>query len=92
MFGALTTPSLADRKSPDLGAATVRALLAIDPGLSNGIAILDQRADLLFATEIAPIGEGARKRLPLAGLVDLIEQHGVALLGAYYVERLRVAA
>ena len=46
MFGALTTPSLADRKSPDLGAATVRALLAIDPGLSNGIAILDQRADL----------------------------------------------
>jgi hypothetical protein len=52
-------------------------VLAIDPGLSNGLAVLDQRVDLLFATEIEPIGEGARKRLPLAGLVDLIEKYGV---------------
>ena len=52
-------------------------ILAIDPGLSNGLAVLDPHADLLFATEIAPIGDGARKRLPLASLVDLIEQYGV---------------
>jgi crossover junction endodeoxyribonuclease RuvC len=52
-------------------------LLAVDPGLSNGLAVLDQQADLLFATTVAPIGEGARKRLPLAGLVDLIERYGV---------------
>jgi crossover junction endodeoxyribonuclease RuvC len=53
------------------------AVLSIDPGLMNGVAILNQHADLLFATEIEPIGEGARKRLPLASLVDLIKQHGV---------------
>ena len=58
-------------------AATVRIILAIDPGLSNGVAILDQHANLLLATEITPIGEGARKRLPLAGLVDLVEQYAV---------------
>src|SRR6516162_2729196 len=52
-------------------------VLALDPGLSNGIAMLDQHADLFFATEIEPIGEGARKRLPLASLIDLIEQYGV---------------
>jgi crossover junction endodeoxyribonuclease RuvC len=52
-------------------------VLAVDPGLSNGVAVLDQRADLLFATEIAPIGEGPRKRLLLAGFVDLIERYGV---------------
>jgi crossover junction endodeoxyribonuclease RuvC len=52
-------------------------VLSIDPGLLNGVAVLDPRADLLFATEIAPIGEGARKRLPLAQLVDLIEQYAV---------------
>jgi crossover junction endodeoxyribonuclease RuvC len=57
----------------------VRAMivLGIDPGLSNGLAILDERADLLLATEIEPIGEGASKRLPLAGLVDLIRICGV---------------
>jgi hypothetical protein len=77
MLGPLTTPSLADHKSSDARDVTMHSLLAIDPGLSNGIAILDQRADLLFATEIAPIGEGARKRLHLAGLIDLIEQYGV---------------
>jgi crossover junction endodeoxyribonuclease RuvC len=52
-------------------------VLSIDPGLMNGVAVLDQHANLLFATEIEPIGEGARKRLPLAGLVDLIKRHGV---------------
>ena len=77
MFGPLTTPSLANLKSFDMRDATVRIILAIDPGLSNGVAVLDQHANILFATEIAPIGEGARKRLPLAGLVDLIEQYGV---------------
>jgi len=76
-FGPLTPPSLANLKSFDLRDATMRILLAIDPGLSNGVAILDQHADILLATEIVPIGEGARKRLPLAGLVDLIEQYGV---------------
>ena len=71
------TPSLANRKSSDARDTTLRIILAIDPGLSNGVAVLDQHANLLFATEIAPIGEGARKRLPLAGLVELIEQYGV---------------
>ena len=52
-------------------------VLAVDPGLANGLAVLNLHADLLFATEIEPIGEGARKRLPLASLVDLIEQYGV---------------
>ena len=52
-------------------------VLSVDPGLTNGVAILDPNANLLFATEITPIGEGARKRLPLASLVDLIEQYGV---------------
>jgi crossover junction endodeoxyribonuclease RuvC len=52
-------------------------VLAVDPGLSNGLAVLDQHANLIFAMDIAPIGEGARKRLPLAGLVDLIERYGV---------------
>jgi crossover junction endodeoxyribonuclease RuvC len=56
----------------------IRRTLSIDPGLSNGLAFLDQHADLLFATEIVPIGEGARKRLPLASLVELIEQYGIA--------------
>jgi crossover junction endodeoxyribonuclease RuvC len=53
----------------------MNSFVSIDPGLSNAVAILDQHANLLFATEIAPIGEGARKRLPLAGLVELIEQY-----------------
>jgi crossover junction endodeoxyribonuclease RuvC len=52
-------------------------IIAIDPGLMNGLAILDRHADLLFATEITPIGEGPRKRLPLVCLVDLIEEYGV---------------
>jgi crossover junction endodeoxyribonuclease RuvC len=77
MLEPLTPPPLAKLKSFDMYDATAGSLLAIDPGLSNGVAILNQHADVLFATEIVPIGEGARKRLPLAGLVDLIEQYGV---------------
>jgi hypothetical protein len=52
-------------------------IVSVDPGLSNGVAILDPTTDLLFTTEIEPIGEGARKRLPLAQLVDLIEKYDV---------------
>jgi hypothetical protein len=73
--GAVPPPL--DRGQETCRPAGSHIILAIDPGLSNGVAVLDQHADLLFATEIAPIGEGARKRLPLAGLVDLIEQYGV---------------
>jgi hypothetical protein len=52
-------------------------LIAVDPGQENGVAILDRHANLIFATEIEPIGEGARKRLPLAGLVLLVRQYNV---------------
>ena len=51
--------------------------LGVDPGLENGFAVVDDAGALLLATEIVPIGEGARKRLPLAGLGDLIHTFGV---------------
>jgi Holliday junction resolvasome RuvABC endonuclease subunit len=75
----MAAPPPLDRgmNAPRAPAAAAHIILAIDPGLSNGVAVLDQHANILFATEIAPIGEGARKRLPFAGLVDLIEQYGV---------------
>ena len=49
-------------------------ILAIDPGLNNGIAILDCERRLLLATEIPVIGEGANKRLNLISFADILTQ------------------
>lgn len=48
--------------------------LAIDPGLSNGIAVLNLERRLLLATEIPVIGEGANRRLNLVSFADILAQ------------------
>lgn len=53
------------------------AILAIDPGLNNGIAVLDFERRLLLATEIPMIGEGANKRLNLISFADILAQFRV---------------
>lgn len=50
------------------------AILAIDPGLNNGIAILDCERRLLLATEIPVIGEGANRRLNMTSFASIILQ------------------
>src|SRR5690606_3605975 len=52
-------------------------ILAIDPGLNNGIAILDLERRLLLATEIPVIGEGANKRLNLISFADILTQFSI---------------
>lgn len=52
-------------------------ILAIDPGLNNGIAVLDVERRLLLATEIPVIGEAANKRLNLASFADILAQFHV---------------
>ena len=52
-------------------------ILAIDPGLSNGIAIINSDRQLLLATEIPAIGEGANKRLNLTSFGDIVRQFHV---------------
>ena len=53
------------------------AILAIDPGLNNGIAVLDCERRLLLATEIPVIGSGANKRLNLISFADILAQFRV---------------
>lgn len=53
-------------------------ILAIDPGLNNGIAILDGERHLLLATEIPPIGNGANRRLNMTSFGDILVQFHVA--------------
>lgn len=50
------------------------AILAIDPGLNNGIAVLDCERRLLLATEIPMIGEGANRRLNMTSFAGIILQ------------------
>lgn len=52
-------------------------LLAIDPGLEHGIAVLDFDGRLLLASEFPVVGEGANRRLALGGLPDLIGQYRI---------------
>jgi crossover junction endodeoxyribonuclease RuvC len=52
-------------------------ILAIDPGLNNGIAVLDLERRLLLATEIPVIGEGANRRLNMTSFADIITQFHV---------------
>jgi hypothetical protein len=54
------------------------SVLAIDPGIENGIAVVDEDRRLLLATEIPAIGEGANKRLNLVSFADLIAQFRVS--------------
>lgn len=54
------------------------AVLAIDPGLNNGVAVVDKDLRLLLATEIPVIGEGANKRLNLVSFGDIISQFHIA--------------
>jgi crossover junction endodeoxyribonuclease RuvC len=54
------------------------SILAIDPGLNNGIAVLDGERRLLLATEIPPIGEGASRRLNMTSFADILVQFHVA--------------
>lgn len=53
------------------------SVLAIDPGLSNGIAIVDEDRRLLLASEIPTIGEGANKRLNMVSFADIVNQFRV---------------
>jgi Holliday junction resolvasome RuvABC endonuclease subunit len=54
------------------------ALLAIDPGLENGFAVLDKdTSDLVLASEIPTLGEGHARRLGLARFKELIIQFHV---------------
>ena len=54
------------------------AILAIDPGINNGIAVLSQDRSLVLATEIPAIGEGANKRLNMISFADILVQFHVA--------------
>jgi hypothetical protein len=47
-------------------------IIAIDPGLSGGAAILTERGDLIDVFDLPTIGEGAQRRIDAAGLADLI--------------------
>lgn len=47
-------------------------ILAIDPGINNGIAVLTIDRRLLLASEIPQIGEGANKRLNLTSFSDIV--------------------
>lgn len=49
-------------------------LLAIDPGLNNGFAVVTDGGELLIASEFPVAGLKANKRLMLAGLADMIGQ------------------
>jgi len=52
-------------------------LLAIDPGMNNGWAILDEDGRLVASGEIPTIGEKNSKRLAVAGMKDLVSIHRV---------------
>lgn len=52
-------------------------ILAIDPGLSNGVAVVDDERRLLLATEVQAIGDGANRRLNLAFFADILAQFHV---------------
>lgn len=52
-------------------------VLAIDPGINNGIAVLDLERRLMLVTEIPVIGEGANKRLNMTSFADIIAQFHV---------------
>jgi len=52
-------------------------LLAVDPGISNGLAVINDARELLLATEIPVIGEGAHRRLNLTSFADIITQFHV---------------
>lgn len=51
---------------------TDTVILAVDPGINNGVAVLHEDRRLLMASEIPHIGEGANKRLNLASFADVI--------------------
>lgn len=53
------------------------SILAIDPGLENGVAVVDENRNLLLTTEIQVIGEGAGRRLQLYSFNDIIKQFHV---------------
>ncbi len=52
-------------------------VLAIDPGLNNGIAVVDHERRLRLASEIPIIGDKANKRLNLASFADVIHSHRI---------------
>jgi Holliday junction resolvasome RuvABC endonuclease subunit len=52
-------------------------ILALDPGLNNGVAVINDNRELLLATELPVIGEGANRRLDLTSFADLITQFHV---------------
>ena len=53
-------------------------LASCDPGINNGLVVLtDDGDDLLLVTELPFVGDGADRRLALAGLGDLIRQFHV---------------
>ena len=53
-------------------------IIAIDPGLSNGVAVLTPARELLFAGEIETVGDGANRRLNLSVLKSLCEKFDIS--------------
>lgn len=52
-------------------------VLAIDPGLSNGIAVVSPDGRLLLASEIEAVGEKSSKRLNMTSFADIIRQFDI---------------
>lgn len=52
------------------------SVVAIDPGLSGGVAFVSRSGDLIDALDTPTIGEGTQRRINAAGLADILRSHG----------------
>src|SRR5262245_20111254 len=52
-------------------------VLSIDPGLNNGVAIVDDERQLRYVGELVATGDGPSRRINVCPLADLLKKHGV---------------
>ena len=49
-------------------------ILAFDPGINGGCAVVDELGDLLLCVDTPTIGEGAHRRIDAVSLADLVRR------------------
>lgn len=52
-------------------------VIASDPGINNGVVVVDAERNLLHVGEIVAIGDGASRRLDVHDLAAIVTRHGV---------------
>jgi hypothetical protein len=51
-------------------------IIAFDPGMSGGFAVLSPLAEILACFDLPTIGDGAQRRIDAANLADAVREHG----------------